>query len=548
VKVSVIPAAAAAGAPAGDVQVLLALAKALDPTGKALQKWRVSNTKNWCKEWLAEQGCTSEDGTLTELDISHAGLRAAAPLQGMLPSQLPLPRRLWRLQISGRGISGSLPPWVLQVAYSVEVTHTSITGPMPALPTAAQREATVERLQISGNPKLSGTLPPSWASVLKLETVDLSSNALTGTIPDTWATSSWDQINLASNKLTGSLSRAWARIPGASNLELLNVSGNTGMKGCLADAKGKPWESLPFIDASGTPLLDCIKRQPALTQFGAPQAGWSPASCNVAGYELKVRQLPRELGWQDDADQEVLLYTIQPPSSLAKAPFPLATLTETATACDALDACVMFTSDGYLIGAYRSVTNATALRRQLELEKRLGPWQWRTLRYCSGKCCGTWVSTGFDAKTLAGAKAQPQVQPSSPGNASAAAEAPGGGAEAAEFPSYGLDPSRSQRCAAMRAGDVSSFTCPPRCRVACCAQEDAVYGSVEMSHHHFGQCSVQACKRSCGFQLTIAQAVSGPYTPQTAALYLAQKSRGKPAKAAGTHKGSGSEGCTGSLC
>jgi hypothetical protein len=132
--------AAAAGAPTGDVQVLLALARTLDPTGKALPKWRADNTNNWCKEWLASQGCDSKEGRLTSLDISQAGLRAAAPLQGTLPRQLPPLRKpldLFQLTVSGSGITGTLPVWVFQVAFSVEVTNTSVSGPLPSLPTTA---------------------------------------------------------------------------------------------------------------------------------------------------------------------------------------------------------------------------------------------------------------------------------------------------------------------------------------------------------------------------------------------------------------------------
>jgi hypothetical protein len=278
-----------------------------------------------------------------------------------------------------------------------------------------------------------------------VSSIDLSSNALTGTIPDTWAKVGALEVNLAGNKLSGSISKAWATASFHSSR--LNVSGNAGMKGCLADVKGQPWESLPFIDASGTQLLDCIKRQPALTQFGAPQAGWSPASCDVAGYELKVRQLPTKLYWQFDPDQRVLLRTIQPPDPSAKAPFPLATLAETAAACDALDECVMFTSDGYLVGAYRPVTDVTALPKMVELKKRLGRCQWRTMRYCSCKCCGTWVSTGFDAKTLAGAGARAQVHSGKPVNASAPAGPPNAGGWVGELNvcSQYIDPD-SERC------------------------------------------------------------------------------------------------------
>uniref|UniRef100_A0A383W2K4 Uncharacterized protein n=1 Tax=Tetradesmus obliquus TaxID=3088 RepID=A0A383W2K4_TETOB len=321
------------------------------------------------------------------------------------------------------------------------------------------------------------------------------------------------------------------------------------MEGCLADAVGQPWQSLPFIDASGTLLLDCIKRQPALTQFGAPQAGWSAAACNVAGYQFKERQLPTEHGasvyWHTEHDQRVQLYTLQPPGTSSKTPFPLATQAATAAACDALDACVMFESDGFLIGAYRPVNDVAALPKMLEAEKQKGPWQWRTMRYCSGKCCGTWMSTGFDAASLAALPSQ--VQPGGSTGALTTISLPGGSPEPDASPAYAVNPS-SKRCAALRAGDISSFTCPARCRVACCAQDDAEGGLIELSEHRFQQCSIQACKRSCGFQLTTVPAVSGPFSPQVVALYLAQKSRGKPGTAAGTRKSDGSGGCTGSLC
>uniref|UniRef100_A0A383WGC8 Leucine-rich repeat-containing N-terminal plant-type domain-containing protein n=1 Tax=Tetradesmus obliquus TaxID=3088 RepID=A0A383WGC8_TETOB len=575
-------AAAAAGTPVGDVQVLLALAKALDPTGKALPKWRANNTKNWCRDWLADNGCNPTDGRLYALDISQAGLRAAGPLKGTLPQQLPLlpsPLDLLKLQISGPGITGKLPAWVLQVAYTVEVTNTSIMGPLPSLPAAAQSgavAATAQSVQITGNLKLSDTLPASWGTALQLYTVNLSNNALAGTIPDAWSTSSTlQEINLSGNKLSGSISRAWARSASSSSLRLLNISGNVGMKGCLADAKGRPWESLPFIDASRTPLLDCLKLQPA------SQTSWLPASCDVAGYTLKARQLPKELEKQPGSDQRVLLYTLQPPtnnSAAAATPYPLATLAEAAAACDALDACVMFTSDGYLVGAARLVDDDSALREQLEMEKRLGPWQWQTMRYCSGKCCGTWVSAGFDAASLAVAAVESRVQvgnharyvAAQPPGSQALVPPPGAGTESDDFNLYESVRPSSKRCSALRANDVSSFTCPPRCRVACCAKEDAQDGStVRMSNQHFRQCSAQACSRSCRFQDEAIETVAAPPAPsgqptvapvsaphqeRVVALYLAQKKKtrangvGAPGKSPVPRKSGGSGRCAGSLC
>lgn len=193
-----------------------------------------------------------------ELDISQAGLNAAVPLQGTLPQQLPplyITLGLASLRISGPGITGKLPPWVLQVANTVEVTNTSITGPLPSIAAGAHTGAfghPYAYMRISGNPKLSGTLPPSWGSVLRPFENDLSNNAPSGTILDTWSTPSIQRINLTGNKLSGSISRAWEKSPRNLSLRFLDVSGNAGMKGCLPEAKGQPWKYLPFINTHGT--------------------------------------------------------------------------------------------------------------------------------------------------------------------------------------------------------------------------------------------------------------------------------------------------------
>jgi hypothetical protein len=125
------------------------------------------------------------------------------------------------LHVSGRGISGTLPPWVLQVAFEVTVTNTSVTGPLPSLPADEQSERTPSSMQISGNPKLSGTLPASWPAALRRPTIDLSNNALIGTIPDSWASFNWKRVNLSGNRLSGSI-RAWAQPFGTPSVLFLS--------------------------------------------------------------------------------------------------------------------------------------------------------------------------------------------------------------------------------------------------------------------------------------------------------------------------------------
>lgn len=276
----------------------------------------------------------------------------------------------------------------------------------------------------------------------------------------------------------------------------------------------------------------------------------------MAGYELKPRQLPTELKQQNDPlglAPRVLLYTIQPPNQPAKSPVPLATLSATAAACDAMDACVMFTSDGYLVGAYRPVRDVTDLPQMLQVERRLGPWQWRPMRYCAGSCCGTWLSTSFDAKSLDVPATKAQAQAGRAVNAPASTAPPGGGAESDVPRLYGVD-GLGEDCAAMRAGQVSSSTCPTHCQVACCALEDADRsGYVQMLRHRFWQCSELTCaEASCGFQFgpAVVPFAGSSYTRITA-VYAAQKSSKQPAqpsKAAATRRSGGSGVCTGSLC
>lgn len=153
-------------------------------------------------------------------------------------------------------------------------------------------------------------------------------------------------------------------------------------------------------------------------------------------------------------------------------------------------------------------------------------------------------------KSLAVATSQPKVGSSA--SADFFADPPFGLPEASD-----IDVPRnrvqytSKRCAALRAGDASGFTCPPRCRVACCTEEDARAQTwVKMSEHYFWQCSVSACKQSCGFDVSnFGKAlVSSVFTPEIVATYLAQKKKGKKGKAGVQGSNHGSGGCARSLC
>jgi hypothetical protein len=369
--------------------------------------------------------------------------------------------------------------------------------------------------------------------------IDLSNNALTGSIPDSWSKlAGVESISLAGNKFSGSVSSAWARTPATSSLALLNISGNVGMKGCLLDSRGKPGTYFPFIDARGT-SLDCPKSRTAGAMANAPGPGWSPASCKVDKYSLRPQQLPNK--WVEEW-KSVTLYTLHPQNNRKEAPFSLPTLAATKAACDALDACVMFTSDGYLIGVYRQTSQTSHvadLQAALHYESRLGPWQWRKMAYCSGKCCGTWVSGALNTTALASNQAVVTSNFTFEKELPAASESVGTAMAQ-------LTVDAGKQCQAMRSGNIdvsTAITCPKRCRVGCCVEAEQW-----LSSKHFHQCSAHVCRLSCGFDLVEVRAVSAPFSKQTVALYLKQKSKGKAPPAGGRRKDGNSKGCTGSLC
>mgnify|MGYP001806711700 CR=1 FL=1 len=143
---------------------------------------------------------------------------------------------------------------------------------------------------------------------------------------------------------------------------------------------------------------ECFHVRPACKRYvvaswllvaAAAQAGSSrsqPAECDVAGFVLKWQQLPQR---RLSSQAEAVLHTLQIDSTanLRQAP----NLAATAAACKRNTSCVMFTSDGFLIGVYRTAHtlgefNATAVR------EGPGPLLWVPMLYCSGLCCGTWVS------------------------------------------------------------------------------------------------------------------------------------------------------------
>jgi hypothetical protein len=172
-------------------------------------------------------------------------------------------------------------------------------------------------------------------------------------------------------------------------------------------------------------------------------------------------------------------------------------LVSTAAACAANLSCVMFTSDGYLIGAYRSPADADSMLAAIDQEQQgSGPLEWVPMDYCSGKCCGTWVADGLVQQLLT-----PVNSSSSSIGSSSSSGLQRVGEEELPTDSHpglsvlmderGLQALCDNRTANATDGQAQPLLCPRRCAVACCARY--AQGVRALDRQLFQQCSAGVC-------------------------------------------------------
>jgi hypothetical protein len=100
-------------------------------------------------------------------------------------------------------------------------------------------------------------------------------------------------------------------------------------------------------------------------------------NCNMPGFTFKQGQLPHDR--HHHADSPVIIYTLPYQRSGTPAPEPFATLAATAAACQEDAACGMFTSSGYIVGAYRLADDKRSFKTESDI------LMWQTLYNCPGE-------------------------------------------------------------------------------------------------------------------------------------------------------------------
>jgi hypothetical protein len=231
----------------------------------------------------------------------------------------------------------------------------------------------------------------------------------------------------------------------------------------------------------------------AAAQEGSSQL----AECDVAGFMLRKQQLPRAFP-QDSSPHAAVLHTLQidETASLREAP----NVAATAAACMRNEACVMFTSDGFLIGVYRSAGTVDDFNAAIAREQQGGgALSWVPMQYCAGRWCGTWVATELEQQLQTQAASDSDLQVASLGDLAIANDQ----TRNDEFTF--VDDVMVRFCALVKASTFAPAAgalllpqqrCPRHCQVACCAL--FARGSHQFdSHNEFEQCAPNPCARGC---------------------------------------------------
>ncbi|KAJ3702089.1 hypothetical protein LUZ61_005794 [Rhynchospora tenuis] len=120
------------------------------------------------------------------------------------------------------GLYGPIPSCFTKLynLFRLSVTYTSLSGAVPDF-SGRIKPLNLTTINLSRN-QLSGTIPPSFGSLPKLNYLDLSLNRLTGTIPPALLSTSTPSLALANNNLTGELPKCYESV----NFWVIDVGGN----------------------------------------------------------------------------------------------------------------------------------------------------------------------------------------------------------------------------------------------------------------------------------------------------------------------------------
>ena len=202
---------------------------------------------------------------LTNLDL-HGNL-----LSGTIPPELGRLSHLKNLNIHTNRLSGAIPPELGQLA-DIEVLHLHNNDLSGAIPTGLGRLSHLKHLNLHAN-RLNGTIPPELGQLSNLEALYLHDNELSGAVPgELGRPDSLSSLWLSNNRLGGELPPGLGQL---TNLAQLNLHSNR-LSGTIPAELGNLGASLKRLRLAGNRFTGCIPaglgdvNDSDLTQLGLP--------------------------------------------------------------------------------------------------------------------------------------------------------------------------------------------------------------------------------------------------------------------------------------
>ncbi|PUZ52936.1 hypothetical protein GQ55_5G013100 [Panicum hallii var. hallii] len=200
---------------------------------------------------------------------------------GAVPQDLGLCPHLSTLDLSSNAFNGHLPDSIAQLGSLVYLAASGnrLSGDVPAW---LGKLAAVQHLDLSDN-TLTGTLPDSLGDLKALKYLSLSRNQLSGSVPASLSgCSKLAELHLRGNNLSGSIPDALFDV----GLETLDMSSNA-LSGVLPSGSTRMAETLQWLDLSGNQLTGGIPTEMLLF--------FKLRYLNLSRNDLRT-QLPPELG------------------------------------------------------------------------------------------------------------------------------------------------------------------------------------------------------------------------------------------------------------
>ncbi|XP_048566243.1 probably inactive leucine-rich repeat receptor-like protein kinase At3g28040 [Triticum urartu] len=200
---------------------------------------------------------------------------------GAVPEDIGLCPHLGAVDLSDNAFDGELPESMARLASLVRLSASAnrLSGAVPAWLGGL---AALQHLDLSDN-ALTGNLPDSLGDLKDLSYLSLSKNRLAGSVPEAMSgCTRLAELHLRGNQLSGSIPDALFDV----GLETLDMSSNA-LTGVLPSGSTRLAETLQWLDLSGNQLTGGIPAEMALF--------FNLRYLNLSSTDLRT-QLPPELG------------------------------------------------------------------------------------------------------------------------------------------------------------------------------------------------------------------------------------------------------------